>query len=100
MLHLVSVVTETDGVRRRDVSIFSSIMNKIFHHGSSSGSPSAGAGQKVASAAAPTTSSGSAASTGAGVAGQTVDVEAVLSGMETTAGQNLDWRHSIVDLMK
>jgi len=27
-------------------------------------------------------------------------VEAVLSGMEANAGQNLDWRHSIVDLMK
>ena len=83
------------------MSIFGSIMNKIFHHGSASGSPSAGgSGQQAASAAAPTTSSGDAASTGAGTAGQTVDVEAVLSGMEANAGQKLDWRHSIVDLMK
>ena len=83
------------------MSIFGSIMNKIFHHGSASGSSSAsGSGQQVAGAAAPTTSSGGAASTGAGAAGQTVDVEAVLSGMEANTGQKLDWRHSIVDLMK
>ena len=75
------------------MSIFSSIMNKIFHHGSpSSGSTTAaGPGQQPAS-------TGSAASTGAG--GQTVDVEAVLNGMDKNAGQKLDWRHSIVDLMK
>ena len=30
----------------------------------------------------------------------TVDVEAVLSAMAQDAGQTLDWRHSIVDLMK
>ncbi len=29
-----------------------------------------------------------------------VDVEAVLTGMAAQAGQRLDWRHSIVDLMK
>jgi len=83
------------------MSIFGSIMNKIFHHGAASGSSSAAAsGQPVASAAAPTASSGGAASTAASAAGQTVDVEAVLSGMEANAGQKLDWRHSIVDLMK
>ena len=83
------------------MSIFGSIMNKIFHHGSASGSSSAsGSGQQAAGAAAPTTSSGSVSSTGTGPAGQTVDVEAVLSGMEANAGQKLDWRHSIVDLMK
>jgi hypothetical protein len=49
----------------------------------------------VASAAAPSTASG-----GTGAGGQTVDVEAVLSGMDKNAGQKLDWRHSIVDLMK
>jgi hypothetical protein len=30
----------------------------------------------------------------------TVDVEAVLTGMATGNPQKLDWRHSIVDLMK
>ena len=83
------------------MGIFGSIMNKIFHHGSASGSPAAaGSDQPVAGAAAPTASSGGAASTGASAAGQTVDVEAVLSGMDAKTGQKLDWRHSIVDLMK
>src|SRR3954462_1035102 len=79
----------------RDMSIFSSIMNKIFHHGSSSPTSAGGSGAQVASAAAPSTASG-----GTGAGGQTVDVEAVLSGMDKNAGQKLDWRHSIVDLMK
>ena len=33
-------------------------------------------------------------------AGAPVDVASVLDGMEGNAGQELDWRHSIVDLMK
>ena len=77
------------------MSIFSSIMNKIFHHGSSPSTSAGGSGAQVASAAAPSTASG-----GTGAGGQTVDVEVVLSGMEKNAGQKLDWRHSIVDLMK
>jgi hypothetical protein len=54
---------------------FSSIMTKIFHQGSSSsGRSSVGrSGQQVARAS-----------------GQTVDGEAVLSGMEANAGQKLD----------
>ena len=78
------------------MGVFSSIMNKIFHHGSSaSGASTAGGSpQQVASAGATSTGSGS------GAGGQNVDVEAVLTGMEGNAGQKLDWRHSIVDLMK
>jgi uncharacterized protein YidB (DUF937 family) len=59
---------------------FSSIMTKIFHQGSSSsGRSSAGrSGQQVARAS-----------------GQTVDGEAVLSGMEANAGQKLDLDHVI-----
>ncbi len=34
------------------------------------------------------------------VAPEQVDIEAVLEGMATSATQKLDWRHSIVDLMK
>ena len=51
--------------------------------------------RRAGGAAAPSTASG-----GTGAGGQTVDVEAVLSGMDKNAGQKLDWRHSIVDLMK
>src|SRR3954469_7907786 len=58
------------------MSIFSLIMSKIFHHGSAPSEPQAPSSQAC------------------------VDVEAVLGGMSAQAGQQLDWRHSIVDLMK
>ena len=83
------------------MSIFSSIMDKIFRrdaddapsgHGSSAGT------QKTASATKTTTGSATQAATGAATG--SVDVEAVLSGMATKKGQKLDWQHSTVDLMK
>jgi hypothetical protein len=96
-------VTEEDGV-----SIFSSIMNKIFQRdgasASSGGAASSGTAQGVpgqqAAAGASAASSGSTASASAGGGAQNVDVEAVLSGMAKKNGQKLDWHHSIVDLMK
>jgi len=96
------------------MSIFSSIMNKIFHR-DAGGAPSAGAPSPggAASAAAPhgggkqatasMTASASAAPAAAPTSAggsQSVDVEAVLSGMAAKKGQKLDWQHSIVDLMK
>jgi hypothetical protein len=87
------------------MSIFGSIMNRIFHHGvaaSQSGGAAAGTGGAVASsaqAAAPA-GSASAATTSSTGSAQSVDVEAVLSGMASKKGQKLDWHHSIVDLMK
>ncbi len=90
------------------MGIFGSIMNKIFHHGAEASPATSGASgqgapasdQQATTLASSSASSGGAGSTGAGGGAQTVDVEAVLSGMESKAGQKLDWRHSIVDLMK
>ena len=85
------------------MSIFGSIMNKIFRRdaaeapgGATPSSGSGAANQSVASGPAASTASA------AGSAGSaaTVDVEAVLSSMATKKGQKLDWRKSIVDLMK
>jgi Domain of unknown function (DUF3597) len=95
------------------MSVFGSIMSRIFHHGgggqaqaaspasssaqaapASAASPSAGPTSAGASGGAATTATASSGS------GQHVDVEAVLNGLATKAGQKLDWRHSIVDLMK
>jgi hypothetical protein len=85
------------------MSIFGSIMNKIFRRdaaeapgGATSSSGSGAANQSVASGPAASTASA------AGSAGSaaTVDVEAVLSSMAAKKGQKLDWRKSIVDLMK
>lgn len=50
-------------------------------------------------ASASAASSTPGASTG-GQAGGQVDVQAVLENMAKHHGENLDWRHSIVDLMK
>jgi hypothetical protein len=87
------------------MSIFGSIMNKIFRR-EEAGSPTGGtptsrgvgtSNQRVA-AGAPAAPS-SAAASGGGSAG-TVDIEAVLTGMAAKNGQKLDWRKSIVDLLK
>jgi hypothetical protein len=82
------------------MSIFGSIMNKIFgaSHASASTASSAGSSAPPGGQATSSASSASAASS-AGTSGP-VDVEAVLTGMAAKAGQTLDWRHSIVDLMK
>jgi Domain of unknown function (DUF3597) len=88
------------------MSIFGSIMNKIFRRDAGESPPggtpsSVGAGgtsnQRVATGSA---GSAPAASATAGGGSATVDVEAVLGGMAAKNGQKLDWRKSIVDLMK
>ena len=90
------------------MGIFGSIMDKIFHR-DGAGSPSGGnatsgaargvSGQQAAPGAM-SASSASPASATAGGGAQSVDVEAVLSGMAAKTGQKLDWHNSIVDLMK
>src|SRR5688572_16698291 len=74
------------------MSIFGSIMSAIFGGGKASGSTTTAAagGQSPSIAPAP----------GAGGTQQPVDVEAVVSGMASKKKEKLDWRHSIVDLMK
>ena len=87
------------------MSIFSSIMSKIFNRGGAQAAeaPTVGATQGASSASAasgPAATSAPAGGSNAGGAQQTVDVEAVLTELAGKAGQKLDWRHSIVDLMK
>jgi hypothetical protein len=96
------------------MSIFGSIMSKIFHRGggqAGGGAPAAQTAQAApagSGSAAPSGAAGTASSTsggaGAAPAGApsqgSVDVEAVLTELAGKAGQKLDWRHSIVDLMK
>jgi hypothetical protein len=82
------------------MSVFSQIFDKIFHHGAAAAGP---APDTVA--AAPTYPSASdAAAAGVASAADTttppVDVEAVLNGMAANNPQKLNWRTSIVDLMK
>jgi hypothetical protein len=82
------------------MSIFGSIMSAIFGHGgrnaaSPTTSPSSPA-SKPTSAAAPAPATQSQPTS----AMSSVDVEAVLTRLAAQKKEKLDWRHSIVDLMK
>ena len=68
------------------MSLLGSIVSKILH-------PFGGGDAQAKPADAP-------ASTGGAVAAGSVDVEQVLNGMAAKNGQTLNWRTSIVDLMK
>src|SRR4051794_15784866 len=82
------------------MSIFGSIMSKIFGH--SSAAATTGAAQPSGATAATGQPGGSpAASTGAQAAPQqSVDVGAVLTDLASKNPQKLNWQQSIVDLMK
>ncbi len=99
------------------MSVFGSIMSKILGTHPASTQPAAApaaaapapqdpfspAQAPAAQASAtPAPSSAPASSSGAPPAApqQAVDVEAVLTSLASKAPQKLDWRHSIVDLMK
>ena len=83
------------------MSIFGSIMSKIFHRGPASGSAAAQTAANRQAEPAAASSAGAATATASATGAQgTVDVEAVLTEMGSKSSQRLDWRHSIVDLMK
>ena len=85
------------------MSILGSIMSKVFHHGPAKGAApqSAPAPRPAAPAPAPQAAAPAPVPTQPQVqAMDPVDVEAVLTTMQQDSGQNLDWRHSIVDLLK
>ena len=76
------------------MSIFGNIMSAIF--GKSAQAQPAGT-QNAGQTASPSTVPGASPQASSG---QKVDVEAILTERAKTKGQKLDWRHSIVDLMK
>lgn len=86
------------------MSIFGKIMSTIFGSGSASATPaSAGtAGAPSAPGGTSTQAGTTGGTTGAGGAasGGQVDVEKVVSEMAAKKKEKLDWRKSIVDLMK
>jgi hypothetical protein len=87
--------------------MFTNLMSKIFGHAtatpSGGGTPAsaavAPASTTVASAAPPTTATTPAASVASAPA-QIVDVTAILDDLAAKNPEKLDWRKSIVDLMK
>lgn len=76
------------------MSVFGDILAKIFHHPKAKAAPAAPP-PSAAPAAVP-----SAAAPAAPTATPAVDVEAVLEVMAKDNGQTLNWRQSIVDLLK
>jgi len=82
------------------MGLFNTLMSKIFSHASTSSQTASAA--PTAGATAPPADSG-AASTAAAVAtapAQQVDVAATLNALAAKNSEKLDWKHSIVDLMK
>jgi Domain of unknown function (DUF3597) len=86
------------------MSIFGNIMSKIFGRGTAEAAPAAGAPSQMpsgqSSAAATTGAAATSAPAPGTASGQGVDVEAVLKDMAAKSNQKLDYRRSIVDLMK
>ena len=79
------------------MSIFGNIMSGIFSHGSAKVQPTSTGNV----APNPTSASSSTvAATSAAAPPSQVDVEAVLSKLASQNKEKLDWRKSIVDLMK
>ncbi len=92
------------------MSIFGRIKDAIFGSAAAQESSQAPTAAPPAQGSAPSsTASGTTTSTAQGTASSSagtaapmsqVDVEAVLTGLAAKKGQKLDWRKSIVDLMK
>jgi 3-oxoacyl-ACP reductase-like protein len=74
------------------MGIFSNIYNKIFHHASDAA--------PAATPAAATDAPAAAAAPAPAVAVPVVDVEVVLVDLASKNAETLNWRTSIVDLMK
>jgi hypothetical protein len=80
------------------MSFFSKIKDAIF--GQAAASDQTGATSSASSPSASGTTSGAGASTSGTTPTGTVDVAAVLDRAVAAKGQKLEWRTSIVDLMK
>ena len=84
------------------MSILANIFNKIFHPGAATAAPTAGATASSAAPAPnqPATAAMASSAPAAATPMSAVDVEQVLNGMAQKAAEKLNWRTSIVDLMK
>jgi len=80
------------------MSIFGSIMSKVL--GRTPPSPVTPTQAKPSAQTSATASSQAATASASVPPGPQVDVAAVLDDLKKKAAQDLDWRHSIVDLMK
>jgi hypothetical protein len=79
------------------MSILGSIVSTIFGHAKAASAP---AGTAPSPSAPAGSSTSTAAKTEPTAQGATVDVEAILTKLAASNKEKLDWRRSIVDLMK
>jgi hypothetical protein len=91
--------------RNRVMGLFNNLMSKIFAHAApatvAATAPGAATTPATTGNTPPTQASGAAAATPAAApAPQVVDVAAVLNDLARKNPEKLDWRQSIVDLMK
>ncbi|RAI60387.1 DUF3597 domain-containing protein [Roseicella frigidaeris] len=82
------------------MSVFGNILSKIFGHSQAAAQPGSGASPSGAAPATPGAPDGAAGASGQTPSISDVDVAALLDGLAAKAPQKLDWKHSIVDLMK
>ena len=87
------------------MSIFSNIMSAIFGHAqigqaASSTNPTSTAASSASSTPAAPTSSPTVSPVPPSAKAANVDVAAILDKLAQGSSEKLDWRHSIVDLMK
>jgi hypothetical protein len=83
------------------MGLLSNLMSKIFSHAGTAVPVTGGtsAGQPV-TGAPPATAAQPAAATATAAPPQTVDIAVILDGMAAKNPEKLDWKRSIVDLMK
>jgi hypothetical protein len=79
------------------MSIFGNIMSAIFGHSSSAAAATAPSASATAQPASPAAQSAPAA---AAASAAPVDVAAIMDNLAAQSSERLDWRRSIVDLMK
>ncbi len=85
------------------MGLFNTLMTTIFGHATSSGQTAAAptaAGSAGPGGAQTSVSSPAATPAAAPAPAQQVDVAAILNGLAAKNSEKLDWKHSIVDLMK
>jgi hypothetical protein len=82
------------------MSIFGKIMSAIFGSSASAASPAGSASAPASGASTPAGGGGGAASAPAAKPAQTVDVAPILDKAVAAKKEKLEWRTSIVDLMK
>lgn len=82
------------------MSIFGSILSKIFGHGDAAAKPAAIPAAAPTPAARPAAAAPAAAPTPAPAPAQAVDVEAVLTQLAAAKGRPSNWQTSIVDLLQ